>query len=492
MTAKAWPDEAPTVARLASNTLVQAAAIPLQSFISLGTYALITRYLGPSAFGDYTTATAYLLIPLALADIGLSAIVVREISSVPERAEEVLRASYSLRLIISAVAVAVTAGTSLLLPFDHRARIAILIMAGGAFLSLVNLSILPILQVQLRMQWAVFANLSGRIATLAVTLLVLALGLGFKAVVTANVVGLAVILAVCVFAARSSYTLRPSVDLAYWKRFLRASLILGTGLAILQVYFRVDTVLIGLLRPSAEVGLYGAAYKFIELTQGLAFTVFISMFPSLSAFAARGDTRFTSLAQKSFEAVMAAAVPLSVTMFFAAGPLLDATAGHRYGGAAGALRILAFYPLLGFASGLFWRILIAAHNEGTLLAAAVSILVVNLVLNLALIPTYGYRVAAITSIGSEAFSLAIAALATRRKVGFVPQLGYLGVLTASGAVMAVITRTLPIERLAAAFVGGIVYVVLLLLLPGTVRLIGRELLEALRATLRTRRARPAR
>jgi O-antigen/teichoic acid export membrane protein len=94
------PQQAPTVARLASNTIVQAVGIPLQSLVSLGTYAAITRYLGPSAFGDYTTATVFLLIPVAFADIGLSAIVVREISAVPERADAVLRASYSLRLII--------------------------------------------------------------------------------------------------------------------------------------------------------------------------------------------------------------------------------------------------------------------------------------------------------------------------------------------------------------------------------------------------------
>src|SRR5437763_13290809 len=305
------PQQAPTVVRLASNTIVQALGIPLQSLISLGTYAAITRYLGPSAFGDYTTATVFLLIPIAFADIGLSAIVVREISAIPERANEVLRASYSLRLIISALAAAATLATSFVLPFDHRARVAITIMACGAFLSLVNLSVLPILQVQLRMQWAVFPNLAGRTVTLVATLAVLGLGLGFKAVVVANVIGLAVILAVSVYAARSAYSLRPSIDVAYWRRFLRASLVLGVGLAITQVYFRVDTVLIALLRPAAEVGLYGAAYKFIELTQGLAYTVFVSMFPALSAFAARGDSRFASLAQKGFDVVVAAAVPLS-------------------------------------------------------------------------------------------------------------------------------------------------------------------------------------
>jgi O-antigen/teichoic acid export membrane protein len=482
------PQQAPTVARLASNTIVQAVGIPLQSLVSLGTYAAITRYLGPSAFGDYTTASVFLLIPVAFADIGLSAIVVREISAVPERADAVLRASYSLRLIISAVAVAATVGTSFVLPFDHRARVAILIMAFGAFLSLVNLSVMPILQVQLRMQWAVFANLAGRFVTLVATLAVLALGLGFKAVVVANVIGLAVILVVGVYAARSAYTLRPSIDVAYWRRFLKASLVLGLGLAITQVYFRVDTVLIALLRPAAEVGLYGAAYKFIELTQGLAYTVFVSMFPALSAFAARGDSRFASLAQKGFDVVLAAALPLTIGMVFAARPLLEATAGDRYGAAAGVLQILAFYPLLAFVDGLLWRILIASHQERTLLIIGVSILTLNIALNLIFIPVYGYRAAAVTSIGSEAFSLAIGIVAVRRQVGFLPRLDYLPVVIFAGVVMTAVMLALPVERLVAAVVGGILYVVVLVLLPGTVRLTVRELVEALAAAVARRNA----
>jgi O-antigen/teichoic acid export membrane protein len=482
------PQQAPTVARLASNTIVQAVGIPLQSLVSLGTYAAITRYLGPSAFGDYTTASVFLLIPVAFADIGLSAIVVREISAVPERADAVLRASYSLRLIISALAVAVTVGTSFVLPFDHRARVAILIMAFGAFLSLVTLSVMPILQVQLRMQWAVFANLAGRFVTLVATLAVLALGLGFKAVVVSNVIGLAVILAVGVYAARSAYTLRPSIDVAYWRRFLKASLVLGLGLAITQVYFRVDTVLIALLRPAAEVGLYGAAYKFIELTQGLAYTVFVSMFPALSAFAARGDSRFASLAQKGFDVVLAAALPLTIAMVFAARPLLEATAGDRYGAAAGVLQILAFYPLLAFVDGLLWRILIASHQERTLLLIGVSILTLNIALNLVFIPLYGYRVAAVTSIGSEAFSLAIGVVAVRRRVGFLPRLDYLPAVVFAGVVMTAVTLALPVERLVAAVVGGILYVIVLVLLPGTVRLTVRELVEALSTAVARRNA----
>lgn len=476
----------PSVARLASNTIVQALGIPLQSLISLGTYAAITRYLGPSAFGDYTTATVYLLIPIAFADIGLTAVVVREISTTPERATAILRASYSLRLFVSAAVLAVTLVTSLALPFDARTRTGILIMAGGAFFALVNLTVLPILQVQLRMQWAVLANIAGRLVTLGATLCVLAFGLGFKGVAAANAIGLGVILLVDLYAVRAAYSLRPSIDAEYWRRFLKAGMVLGVGLAMSQVYFRVDTVLIALLRPAQEVGLYGAAYKFVELAQGLALTVFVSVFPTLTSFAARRDTRLASLAQKGFDVMLAASLPLTLVLVFAAHPLLDATAGDRYGAAAGALQILAFYPLFAFSNGLLWRILIATRMERVLLVVAASILALNVALNLVFIPLYGYRAAAVTSIASEACSLALGVFAVRRFVGFLPRLGYVPTVLVAGIAMTAVTLVVPIERLAAAIAGGIVYVCVLVLLPGTVRLTAHELLDALRGAVERR------
>jgi O-antigen/teichoic acid export membrane protein len=131
--------------------------------------------------------------------------------------------------------------------------------------------------------------------------------------------------------------------------------------------------------------------------------------------------------------------------------------------------------------------LIATHQERTLLLTAVSILVLNLALNRALIPIYGYRVAAITSVASEACSLAIAGIAVHRKVGFRPRLDYLPVLFLAGVVMTAVMLVLPIQRLAAAAVAGTIYVVLLVLLPGTVRLTARELASASFAAYSRRR-----
>jgi O-antigen/teichoic acid export membrane protein len=469
VTSAGEPQAIPGVGRMASNAVVQAVSVPLQSLISLGTFAAITRYLGPGAFGDYTAVMAFLFIPTVIADIGLSAIVLRDISAAPERMREIVNASLSLRALISLGAVVVTAAVAFVLPLDHRARIGVLIGSPGAFLTLMNLSLLPVLQAELRMHRSVVANLVGRTVTLGLTLGALALGLGFDTIVAVGVAGLAVILVINAAAVHSMLRLRPTIDLVYWRSFLRASLVLGVGLAVSQVYFRIDTVLLALLRSPAEVGLYGAAYKFVELSQALLFGAVITIVPAMTALAARGDRRFETLTRHGLEVLIAAAFPVTLAMLLAPKALLNWTAGSQYGAAATSLKILSLYPIIAVANTLLWRMLIAVHLERLLLISAVSILALNVALNLALIPPYGYTAAASTSVASEVVSLALSVWFVRKRFALTYSWrAATTVLVAAGATCA-IALLLPGPRPLTTAAGLVVYAAILCAAPGTIR-----------------------
>ena len=469
------PDRPGIVGRMAANAVAQIVGIPLQSLLSLATFAAITRYLGPSVFGDYVAAMAYLFLPTVIADLGISTIVLRDISTEPERMDAIVRAATAFRVAVSTVAIGASVGVAYALPFNNRAQVAILIGAGGSFLTLLNLSLLPVLQAQLRMHWAVVASIAGRLTTLVVTLAALAAGLGFKTIVLATVIGNAVVLLFDLRVVWALFPVRPTVDPVYWRRLLRTSLVLGSGIAILNIYFRIDAVLLALLRPAAEVGLYGAAYKFVELAGALSGGIVVSLVPSLTSLAARGDSRFNSLAQRGFDVLIFIAIPISVSMVLAAKTLLHLTAGAKFESASDALKILALYPLLSFANAVFLRMLIAAHLERMLLPIALGILALNVGLNLVFIPMYGYRAAAVASVASEVASLLAMGWMVRVKLGFNLHVAYLTRLLGAGGCMALVAWLLPIPELGALVVGGLVYVVILLVLPGTVRWTASEL-----------------
>jgi O-antigen/teichoic acid export membrane protein len=464
-------------ARLAANTLVQAVGSVVAALIGFFTFVAVTRGLGPGAFGDFTAAMAFLFIPVAIADVGLSASVLREISARPERTEPAIQASLPLRTIVSGAMLGLAVGIGLAMPFNDRTTVAVLIGAIGSFFWLMTLALLPVLQAQLRMHWAVAGNLLGRVVTLGATLGALDVGLGFEGIVWAYVAGLAVTFLVHVVAVGRTVRLRPVVDRAYWRSLALGSIVIGLALAISQIYFRIDALLLALIRSSEEVGLYGAAYKFIELAQFTTAAVAVSIFPSLANFVAAGDPRARLLVQKAFDGLIAVAALVGLLMLAFPVEIITFTAGSEFREAAPALQLLAPYVLFGVVNGVLWRALLASERDNTLLWTSLGVLAVNVALNLALLPAYGYKAAAVVSVVSEALVLVPIALAVRRD-GLLPDLRYAPLVALAGLAMAAVVWLIPGPAAVAGVLGMAVYVGILLAAPGAVREVAGSLLPA--------------
>jgi O-antigen/teichoic acid export membrane protein len=474
------PGSASLGARVAANSLVLAAGSAAGAFISFFTFVAITRGLGVEAFGDLTAATVFLYIPVVLAELGFTSAVVREISRDPARTEAVMRASIPLRALVAAAAIGLAVGLGMVLPFNDRTKVAILISSSGAFLTLLTVSVVPVLQAQLKMHLSVGAHLAGRLATLGLTLGALALDLGFEAVVVAQVVGVALTFVLHAAIVARLVPLRPVVDQAYWRSLLGTSIVLGIAIAVAQVYFRIDALLIALIRSSEEVGLYAAAYKFIELSDLLLAAVGVSLLPPLARFVATHDARARPLVQRAFDVLVAAAAPLSVGMLAFAPEIVTLTAGDEFAGAADALRLLSPYVLFSFAAGVLWRVLLAGGRDRTLLRLALIILATNVALNAALLPVYGFEVAAIVAVATEALGLILVSFAARREE-LLPSVRYLPVVAAAAAAMGAAILLVPGPALVEAAAGSIAYLAVLLALPGTAReLVFNDLAPALR------------
>ena len=270
-------------------------------------------------------------------------------------------------------------GLAFVLPFNGQLRLGILIGSLGAFLNMMSLSLMPVLQAQLKMQWAVGANLSGRAVTLGLTLGALAAGLGFAAVVWAYVVGSAATLLLNVGAVAHITRLHPLlIDLPYWRSLLVGSLCLGAALSLTTIYFRLDTILLALLRPAREVGLYAAAWKFVELAQTAGSALAVSIFPTLTLLVAVESPHLREFAQKTFDTSLAAGTFLTVLFIGYARELVILGGGVKFASASIALQLLAPSVILGFVGLIFERWLIAAGRERILLKLGAAVLVLNL------------------------------------------------------------------------------------------------------------------
>jgi O-antigen/teichoic acid export membrane protein len=425
---------------VASNTAVQIAGRAVMLGIGLVSIAVITRYLGPDDYGRYTLALTYMQLFAVLADVGLFTIVVREISRDPSRTEELVGNTLTLRLLLSAAVIALAAAISLLLPYDPDVRTAILLAGLPLLFGMLNSTFVTVLQARLRMGRAVIGDVLGRAIGLAAVGLVAALDLGFYAVMGAAAAGALATAVTTMLLTRPLARITVRADPAVWRGLLRAALPLGVALAVNELYFRADTLIISLYEPYEQVGLYTLAYRMLELTLVFGTVFLTTTFPLLSQAVASDEPRARRTIQLSTELLVVLGVPLFAGGLVVAPDLVDLAAGDEFGDAATPLRILLAAGALAWVNGVFGYALIAKDRQMSALWLNLSALAFNVGLNLLLVPRYGIVVAAAVTVASEVLILAGSYVLMRRYFDFFPA-----------------PRTLVPALLAAAAMGGLLW-----------------------------------
>jgi O-antigen/teichoic acid export membrane protein len=463
---------------LIRNSSVQIVGHTLGSVISVFTFASITRGLGPGPYGHYAAALAFLGIPIVLSDLGLSTSLVRQISRDPDATAEVISAGVSARALLAGATLGCAVVLGIILPFPRETTAVIAIAAVASFFLLMNTSLVPALQAQLKMHWAVLANISGRGVTLVLTLVLLAHGGGLQSVAWAYVIGNAVTLLVDSVVVSRLVRLRFVVDVRRCLRLLRATVVLGLVLAVDSLFVHLDTLLLGVFRSSAEVGLFASASKFVGFVLIAGNAIHISVFPVINRYLETGDKRLRAILEGATQGLFILSAPIVVISLVIPGPTMSLLSGAEFAGAGPVLRIFApLFPVL-FLGYLYSFCLVADHREGLLLALNLGALGANAIAFCSVVPSGGLQAAAAVSVASATALTIAVGIAVRNRLGYLPRFAGLGGAAAAGGCMVPILLLVPARPLIAIALAGVVYAAAIALFPGTPRHVLADLSRA--------------
>ena len=421
--------------RVAWNTVAQGIGKAAVLAIGLASVTITTHYLGASGYGKVALAFAFMQMLGVLADVGLLTVVVREISREPASTDRLVGNALLLRLVLSLVTLVLAALASLVLPWDREVRVAVLIAGVPFVLGLVNSALVAVLQARLRMGRAAIADVLGRAAAFAALVVVVVLDLGFYWVVGTAAVGAAVTLVITWSIVRREANPSPRAERPVWRSLIVTALPVGAALAVSEIYFRLDTLLVSAFRDYDEVGLYSLSYRIVELIAILPAIVMTSVFPLLSSYLHENRERAERMVDAAGDLFVAIGVPIAAGGLVVAPELVRTIGGDEFAAAADPLRLLLFAVALAFVSGLFGHTLIAGGRQTSALRLGLAALAFNLVLNVALIPAYGIEAAAAVAVGSEALLVTGGLLLVRRELGLSPRFGLLWRVLVAAAVM---------------------------------------------------------
>jgi len=362
----------------------------------------MARYLGPGEFGLFSYAIAFVALFGAMAGLGLNNIVVRDLVKEPQAAGDILGSAFVLLMLGGLLAfVLVVTAISYVRPDDSLSKLLVVLL-GLAMLSKSAEVVKYWFESQVQSRYSVWVENGAYLIFAAVKMALILDQAPLTAFVWAMLaegfVAAIGLMAMYVWRGGRLNTWRPHAVRA--KALLKDSwpLILS-GLAIM-VYMRIDQIMLGQMLGDEAVGIYSAAVRISEVWYFIPAAIVASVFPAIIEAKKESESLYYQRLQQLYELMVFLALTVAIPLTFLSGYLVELIFGEAYSQAGSVLAIhiwTSIFVFLAAASGK-WFVL-----EGlTKLALRRNLYgaVLNIALNLVLIPLWGINGAAVATLVS--------------------------------------------------------------------------------------------
>jgi O-antigen/teichoic acid export membrane protein len=406
---------------IARNTFWMLSGNGLKLVIQAAYFVLIARTLRPTDYGAFVAVVAIAAIVSPFVGLGTSNLIIRNVARDKDSFSRSWGNGLMVTLTTGAVAFILVASCTFLLSAHLRWIVLILVAAadlifgritdycGFAFSAVDRFGATAQLNV-----WSSLTRLIGlgvlifvvrrpTIEYWAVTYLVTT----FATSVVALVWGLKVLD-------------RPSLRLREIWPEMQEGFFFSVGQSAQSIYNDIDKTMLATLGDLAATGIYGAAYRIIDVSLVPLRSVLSAANPGFFRAGHKGGIRETRaymwrLLPKTIG--FAVLVMLGLLLF---APLVPHILGKEYARAVGALRWLAVLPLLKTIHSFFADALTGAGHQRLRTFIQIAVAIFNILINLWLIPAYSWLGAAWSSIASDAalaclLAVAIAILSRKRQ-----------------------------------------------------------------------------
>lgn len=210
------------------------------------------------------------------------------------------------------------------------------------------------------------------------------------------------------FHARHFISLRP-VGGYHFRPHLKAVAVFFAMACASTVYTNLDTVMLGFMTSDETVGYYNAAVRIKTILVSIVTSLGAVLLPRASYYVEHGEMdRFRQITRKALNFVILAAVPMMIYFMIFAKQGIFLLSGENYAGSIAPMQwIMPTLLFIGLSNVLGIQILVPLGRERVVLWSIIAGAVVDVVLNIVLIPQYGASGAAAATSVAELTVLAV-------------------------------------------------------------------------------------
>jgi polysaccharide transporter, PST family len=373
----------------------------------------MARELGPAQFGILNYAIAFAALFAPLASLGLDSIVVRDILiQDPSERGLTLGTAFTMRLAGGILGAATATATIVLFRPSDGLAIALVALSGIA-LSALAFDVIDLwFQSQVKAKFAIYAKNAAFLLLTGVRLVLLfhhapVIAFGWAALGEAFLSAAAL---AAVYWWRGGRFREWTVRFDRARTFLLDSWPLAFANLAAILYMRIGQVMLGSMLGDRDVGIYSVAVRLAEAWYFIPVAIVASVYPAILKAKRESEEHYLRQLRLLYGVLNIVSLPVAAVTSFVSSALIRVLFGVQYIEAGPVLAVYVWASLPVFLTIASNQYLIAENRTRVALFRTLAGSVVNILLNLVLIPrfgTTGAAVAALTAYSVAALSMGV-------------------------------------------------------------------------------------
>jgi O-antigen/teichoic acid export membrane protein len=388
--------------KIALNTGFQISGKILSTLLGIAAVMVMTRYLGVEQFGWYTTAVGFLQFIGLLSDFGFTVTTANMLSEPAFDKGKLFGTLFTWRFLTALLFNGLAPILIIFFPYPTPVKLAVVIAAISFFALALNQAFVGYYQAKIRTNLVAIGEIIGR--TVLLVGVVLAFYFNWTFLWIMAIVALGSIIN-CLYLWSKSEAIHFSIDKEISKAVYKKIWPNATAVIFNAFYLQGDRVILPLFVSQTLVGLYGAAYRVLDIVIQIATLIMGIMLPLITFSWSRGQTQeFKERYQLAINLSALVLFPLLIGIVIKAEPIMSFVASEKFIGSGDILRYLAL-SILGICFGVaFGYTALAINRQRQALWIYGSNAILSILGYFIFIPRFGVWGAVGVTIFSEIYS----------------------------------------------------------------------------------------
>ncbi|MBZ4646304.1 MAG: hypothetical protein JG777_1793 [Clostridia bacterium] len=389
-----------TVQKIAANTTSILAGNIIVKVLALIVSIYLARYLGVEYFGEYNFVITYLTFFIFVANFGLDPILIRDLSREGSNIDHLTSNILIIRVLTSVFSIFLAIGLIRLLDYPEETILYVSILSAILLFQGISYLFESVFHAKLKMRYSAIGLIISKVFYSAAAFTLISLNMTLLDFFYLYIAAEVIRTLIAAYYSRNFVKIKLNIDLGLWKYLFKQCFPFIASYALFIIYYRVDILMLSKMADIFAVGLYSSAYRLVDPILFIPAALAATLLPLMSKEYIKDRNRFCQLYSAGSKYIMLLMLPLTIALFLLSEKLVHLLYTESYYPAIITFQILSLTLVFNSVNSIQNSILIASDRQKINTLSIGICCVLNVVLNLILIPLYGCNGAAIATLAS--------------------------------------------------------------------------------------------